>query len=80
MIDISFKINGKKVRPDQMRGALEMAVCQEISENLKAKLRNIRDTQTGETPKIVVTGKSLDDLKLEISGSEDFIERVKKVL
>ena len=80
MIDISFEINGKKVHPNQMKGALEQAMYQQVAESMKEKLKSIRDPETGEKPKIVMKGKSFDDLTLEVFGSEDVIEQVKKRL
>lgn len=80
MIDISFEINGRKVRPDQVGDALERAALDSVRNQIIRKVGNLRDPQTGEQPKIKVKGRSLSDLSFEISGSERLIELVKQKL
>ncbi len=80
MIDISFEFNGRKVRPDQIGNALERAALDSIKKQIIQKVGAIRDPKTGQPPKIMVKGRSIDNLSFEVSGSEQLIEMVKKKL
>lgn len=80
MIDIHFEINGRRVQPHQIKDALERAVFDGIKKQITDKLRGVRDPETGAPPKIIFKGHSLDDLSLEMNGSESMIEEVKKRL
>jgi hypothetical protein len=78
MIDISFEINGRKVNPNQLTEALEQAVFQQLKDKLVRAIRNVRDPKTGEQPRVRVKGRSLKDLSLEIEGSPEIVEEVKR--
>ncbi|MFB4203984.1 hypothetical protein KBTX_03114 [wastewater metagenome] len=81
MIDVSFEINGKKVNPDKIGDALEAAALKSISEQIKDKLRGVKCPEHGESPKVKVQGRNLDNLSFEVSGCCDaLIERVKEKL
>ncbi len=80
MIDISFEIGGRKVRPDQMTDALERAIFEQVRNDLVRKVGNIRDPETGTPPKLRVTGRSLSDLQINVEGSPQLIEEVKRRL
>jgi len=80
MIDISFEINGRKVRPNQVSGELENAMLKQIEQHVRKKVGNIRDPKTGERPKITLHGRSVDDLSVKVSGPEALIEQVKRKL
>lgn len=77
MIDISFEINGRKVRPNLIGNELEKAVLESVRKEIIRKVGAIRDPVTGQPPKIKVTGKGLDNLTFEVSGSEQLVEMVK---
>ena len=80
MIDVSFEINGRKVRPGQIANELERAMLESVRDEIVRKVGNIRDPKTGEQPKIKVKGRSLDKLSFEVTGSEELIQRVTKAL
>ena len=80
MIDVSFEINGRKVRPGQIANELERAMLESVRDEIVRKVGNIRDPKTGERPKIKVKGRSLDKLSFEVTGSEELIQRVTKAL
>lgn len=80
MIDISFEINGRKVRPSQLGNELEKAAFEAIKKDIVRKVGNIRAPKTGQRPRIKVKGRSLDKLSFEVSGSEELVERVKQKL
>lgn len=68
MLNISFEINGRKVNPGNVGGALEAAVLQSVSASIKARVGNIRCPEHGQTPRIVGKGRSLDTLSFDVSG------------
>lgn len=80
MVDIEFRIGGRKIHPDKIGDELEKAVLLRFRDDIKKKIQGIRDSKTGERPKIIVKGRSSSDLSIEISGSESLIEEVKRRL
>lgn len=80
MIDIQFKMNGRKVRPNQIANVLERAMFEQIKDDITRKLRGVRDPKTGERPKVIVKGRSLKNLSFEVSGPESLVEEVKRRL
>ena len=77
---ITFEINGRKVRPDQMKDALERAMLEQVHDQLVRKVGSIRDPENGAAPKLRVTGRRLDDLKIEVEGTPALVEEVKRRL
>lgn len=76
MIDITFKINGKKVNPNNVTNALEAALLQSYSESIKKSIGSLRCHEHNQAPKITVKGKTLDNLSLDISGCcDDIIQK-----
>ncbi|WP_320033791.1 hypothetical protein [Halarcobacter sp.] len=73
MIGISFEINGKKVNPNNIGDALENAMLQQIGESIKKSIGSLRCNEHNQTPKVLVKGKSLDKLSIEVSGCCDDI-------
>lgn len=80
MIDIEFQLNGRKVRPNDVGNQLEKAIFSQVRDNITGKLRGISDPESGNRPKVIVKGRSLDNLSFEISGSPKLIEEVKRRL
>lgn len=80
MIDIEFRIGGRKVWPNQIANELEKAMLTEVRDGIAKKLRGVRDPETGKSPKIIMKGRSLSDLSVEVSGSESLIAEVKRRL
>ena len=81
MIDVSFEIGGRKVRPNQMADALEEAVLANLSESISKSLRSVHCAEHGERPKVKCKGRKLDNLTFEISGCcENLIEQAKNRL
>ncbi len=79
MIDIEFKIGGRRVKPNQIADTLERAMFEQVENEIRRKLKDVRDPDTGARPKITVKGQSLDNLSFEVSGSESLVEEVKKL-
>lgn len=84
MVDIEFKWNGKTVRADQLgalvANSLEEAILTELKDSVTETIRSIVDPETGEQPRVTIIGSSIDDLSLNIEGSEALVERVKNAL
>ena len=80
MIDISFEINGRKVNPNRIGDALEAAVLESVKAQIISKVGSIRDPKTGQRPKIKVSGRNIENLTFEVSGSPELVERVKAEL
>ncbi len=79
MIDISFKIDGKKVNPKNIRNALEASALSNISNSIKKSIGNLKCLEHNKYPKIIVNGRSLNDLSFEVSGCCDkFMEKIQK--
>lgn len=73
MLEISFEINGKKVNPNNIGDALESAMFQKIGESIKKAVGSVRCTEHNQAPKVLVKGKNLDNLSIEVSGCCDSI-------
>ncbi len=73
MIEISFEINGKKTNPNNIKESLEASILQSYSESIKESIGTLRCNKHNKVPKILVKGKNLDNLSLEISGCCDDI-------
>jgi hypothetical protein len=80
MLKIEWKLNGRKIRPNDIANQLERAMLSQVEEVVRSKLRGVRDAETGAAPTVTVVGRSLDNLSFEVSGSPALIEEVKRRL
>ena len=80
MLKIEWKLNGRKIRPNDIANQLERAMLSQVEEMVRGKLRDVHDPETGAAPTIMVVGRSLDNLSFEVSGSPALIEEVKRRL
>lgn len=80
MLDISFEINGRKVNPNQISNVLEKVVVQQLQDKLKREIGTIRDSKTGERPRLKVKGNNINNLSIEVEGSPSVIDAVKSRL
>lgn len=71
MFDISFEINGRKVNPNSISDALEAAVLSEVAESIKSSIGDIRCSEHGQSPKIKMKGRNIDNLSFDVSGCCD---------
>ena len=80
MFDVSFKMNGRKVRADQIGKELEKAVLdgakKDFLAHVKEQTRGIRDPKTGAGPRFRIKGNRLDKLSVEVIGSEELVRLV----
>jgi hypothetical protein len=80
MMKVRFEINSRSVTPRNIKDALEQDILRQVEENLRQRIGTIRDPETGEFPTIVVTGKSLDQLRVEAEGSPALLVLIKERL
>ena len=81
MVEISFEINGRKVRPNQIGEALTKAVLGKVQERIKKTVGSARCPEHGSTAKITCKGRSADQLSFEVSGCcQKLIDSVKAKL
>ncbi len=73
MLEISFKINGKRVNPNNIGDALENAMLQEIVKSIKSSIGTLRCDEHNKSPKVLVKGRNFNSLSMEISGCCDSI-------
>lgn len=76
MIKVTFKIDGKEVRPDQIADTLEKSIVKSITQNIVKELSSVYCSEHGRYPEVTVIGKTLDKLSFQIHGCcQDIIDR-----
>lgn len=81
MFDLEFKINGRKVRPDQMEKELEKAMFADIKKEMADKVRRIRCPKHGQAARVTPRGHSIKQLSWSVEGCcDELIDRVKKAI
>ncbi len=81
MLDILFEINGRKVSPNRIGDALEAAVLKELQTTIKKSVGSVKCPKHNSNPKIVVKGRTMDNLNFEISGCcDDLVKEVRQKL
>ncbi len=76
MIDIKFSVGGKSVSPSELKDAIESDLLSAIAEQIKQEIGDIRDPQTGATPKVLVSGTNLANLTFTVQGPEKLVALV----
>lgn len=79
-MNVEFEINGKKVDPQAIEDELERAILEGIKEEVESQIEPITDPETGQPPKVTLKGDDLDNLSVEVEGSEAVVRQVKDVL
>ena len=81
MLELSFMINGRKVRPNQVGDALESAILRKVEDSIKKAVGAVRCPEHGQGAKIVGKGRNLSKLSFEVSGCCDaLVKEVEKKL
>lgn len=75
---IRFEVNGKPFDPQSFEETIMKSVMEQAAEQMRERIGSIRHPVTGEFPTIVVSGASLDDMKLRIEGSPELLELVRE--
>ena len=73
---IEITVNGRPFDPQ----TLEEEFVKAAAEQLRARLGSIRHPDTGEFPTIVISGHSLDELKVSVEGSPELLALVSERL
>jgi hypothetical protein len=73
-------MGGKTLDPNNLKDAVMASVLEGVRQQIREKVGNIRDPDTGEFPTIVIRGSSLDDLKIQVEGSPAVIALVNERL
>ena len=68
MIDVTLKINGQTVSPNQFGTELERAILKELIQNIQKELRSVTCPKHGQRPKVTVNGRTLGKLSFEVEG------------
>ena len=71
MLDVSFQINGKKTNASSFKNELEKAVYEEIKESIEESVRLVHCSIHHEYPKLIVKGKDLNSLSVNVEGCCD---------
>jgi hypothetical protein len=81
MFNVSFEINGRKVNPGSIANVLEAAVLEELAASIKKSVGSLRCSEHNQSPSVLIKGKSLKDLSIQVSGCcEDLVEEAKSRL
>jgi hypothetical protein len=81
MIDLKFEINGRQVNPRNFGDALQGAVLEAVSKQIRQKVGACRCSEHGRSPSIVAKGHDLGSLSFEVKGCCDkLIEDVRRKL
>ncbi len=81
MVNIAFEINGRKVKPNNFGSALENALLDEIGDSIKKSLQSVLCPSHHQRPKVLVIGRTLDNLSISLSGCcDELIQKATKKL
>jgi hypothetical protein len=81
MFELSFMVDGRKVRPDQVGDALERVILKKVQGAVKEAVGAVRCPEHGQGAKIVAKGRDLSELSFEVSGCcEGLIKEVERKL
>lgn len=76
MFDLEWKLNGRKVRPDQMEKELMKLATKNAQTQLKENIESQRCRKHGKTAKLISTsGNSFKRIKIE-GCCDEFVEKV----
>ena len=79
MVEIKFKVNGREVRPNDMKSVLEKAMFQNVRDQIAARVGRVTCPEHGKTPQITAEGRDLSSLKFTVQGCCDkAVEEVRR--
>lgn len=73
MIEQSFVINGKKVKPGEFREGLEGPILKQVEETTQMILADVHCPKHHSVPKILWKGDKLSDLSYTVEGCCDLL-------
>lgn len=77
---IKLEFNGKPFNPQNFTETLLKAAMESLAEQIHDKVSTIRHPVTGEFPTVVVSGTSLEDMRMRIEGSPELLSLVNERL
>ena len=77
---IEIKFDGKPVKTDDLADLMLQQAKEGVAEQIRKEVGSVRDPETGEFPTILITGSSIEDLRIQVEGSPEIIELVKQRL
>ena len=76
VVDVRFEVGGRKVSSAGFANAIERAIYQQVRDSVVTALRGVTCPEHGQSPAVVVKGRSMDNLAFEVSGCcQDLIDR-----
>lgn len=75
---IRFEIDGKAIDPDNISDAITAQILEGIKDNIQKRIGTLRHLVTGESPVVIVKGKSFANLSIEIEGSPELVDLVQQ--
>ncbi len=80
-VEIKFKVGGREVSPGKFGDAVTAAALKEVAGTVKAKLQRIRCPEHNQSPRVEVSGPSLDRLEWTVHACcQKLIDEATKVL
>ncbi|MCI1730000.1 MAG: hypothetical protein LKM32_11630 [Chiayiivirga sp.] len=70
---VRLEFNGKPFDPATFHDQFMAEVLQQIVDQLRERISGIRDPDTGEFPTVVVRATSLEEMQVDIEGSEALV-------
>lgn len=77
---IKFEIDGREVDISNISDVMTEHLFEGIKDHIHKRIGALKNPVTGESPVVLVKGKSLDNLAVEIEGSPGLIEAIKNNL
>ena len=68
MVQVSFEINGKEVKPDSMKDALDILYLDHVRKEIVNRLMFLQCSIHKQEQRVIVKGQNLDTLAYEITG------------
>lgn len=70
-VDLYYKIDGKRVRPDQFADSLINQMRQQVAEAIAESIEGVECPEHGESPTVIVSDGDGDTLKFEFEACCD---------
>jgi hypothetical protein len=79
MVSVTMTINGKPATAANIKSELERAAINAIKDSIAKTLEPLSDTP-GESLRVEVVGDDLNNLKINLSGPQELIDKAKVLL
>jgi hypothetical protein len=76
MINLTFEIDGRQTKPDDLSGA-ERRSLERIGKAMEDKFRSIYSPDELAQLSVRMTGSSVDDLELNVNGPDYLVDRLR---